>query len=506
MAHRVTIILNNLNFCLRVNDTKLMPLIEYITNRMVTYTFTFNKYLKRMVRIIDNSYYNFDTKKNIYRFPIKVIKHAMAAIGQYGVKREDIEIINNCNIDIDSEVYEWNKKFILRDYQEDYVNAILNNLDKKIFLIDASTGVGKTLCSCYLMHSLKMRSCIILLPKFINKWVDDLKEKLLLTDDDIYIVQGSESLIDLMLEEDIDYKIIIFSITTLTYYLSDYETDKYDYPVSPDKLMEHLKIGIIFNDESHLCFAALTHCLNYFNAQYFIGATATFDSNQKDIKRMYNLVIPPENRISNLVQVEPYTYTKAVQYRVEWNKLIRYKRKQGYNHILYEQSIMKNNIFMENYFLMVEHYFREMYLNKRKDLEKDKIAIFFASIDMCTTFTNWLKNRYPTENIYRYVGGDSYHTMLESNIIISNNGMLGTAVDIPNLIAVIQTISCSSLQINVQNFGRLRNLKGREVWYCYLFSKEIPRQFPMHMDRYNVIKDKIKEYYLEVYPHLIKTI
>lgn len=506
MNHRITIILNNLNFCLRINDTKLMPLIEFITNKMVTYTFTFNKYIKRMIRTVDSSYYNYDTKKNLYRFPIKVVKHTMAALGQYGLKKEDIEIINNCNTDSEVVTFNINPKYTPRDYQIDYVNAVIKNLDKKIFLIDAATGSGKGLISSMIISKLKMRVAAILLPKFINKWILDAKEYLGVTDEDIYVVQGSESLINLMLEKDIDYKIIIFSVTTLTYYLSDYEIDKYDYPVSPDMLMEHLKIGVIFNDETHLCFAALTHCLNYFNAKYFIGATATFDSNQKDIKRMYNLIIPSENRVSNLIQVEPHVNTKAVMYKLQFTKGIRYKRSRGYNHILYEQSILRNSVFRENYFLMVEHYFREMYLDKRQDKENDKVAIFFSSIDMCNTFTNWLKNRYPTENIYRYVGGDDYQTMLKSNIIISNNGMLGTAVDIPNLIAVIQTISTSSLQVNIQNFGRLRKLKDRDTWYCYLFTRDIPRQYAMHNDRYYAIKDKIKEFYLEMYKNEIKTI
>lgn len=506
MSYRVTIILNNLNFCLRLNDTRLNPMIEFVTNKLVTYSLQYNKYAKRLIRTVDKSYYTYDTKKNLYRFPIKVINNVMKAMGQYGITKEDIELVNNCNIDTEIITFNLNSKYTPRDYQEEYTNAVLKNLNKKIFLIDAATGAGKGLISSMIINKLKMRVGAILLPKFINKWILDAKEYLGVEDEDIYVVQGSESLINLMLEENIDYKIIIFSITTLTYYLSDYETNKNEYPITPDKLFEHLNIGIMFNDETHLCFHAITRCMIYFNPLYFIGSTATLDSNQRDIKRMYEIVIPLENRISNLVQSDPYTYTKAVQYKVQFNKRIRYKRKQGYNHILYEQSILHNSVFMENYFLMVEHYFREMYLDKRKDIENDKIAIFFSSIDMCTKFTQWLKGRYPTENIYRYIGGDSYQTMLQSNIIISNNGMLGTAVDIPNLISVIQTISTSSLQINLQNFGRLRRLKDREVWYCYLFSRDIPRQYHMHLERYNVIKPKIKEYYFEMYPHEIKTV
>ena len=310
MSYRVTLILNNLNFALRLNDTKLQPMIEFVTNKLVTYSLTYNKYARRLIRTVDKSYYTYDSKKNLYRFPIKTISNVMKAMGQYGVTRDDIEIINNTNIDTDIVNFNLNKKYIPRDYQIEYQDAVINNLNKKIFLIDAMTGAGKGLIASMIMSKLKMRVAAILLPKFINKWILDAKEYLGVTDEEIYIVQGSESLINLMLEENVDYKIIIFSITTLTYYLSDYETNKYDYPITPDQLFDHLKIGVMFNDETHLCFHAITKCTLYFNPFYFIGSTATLDSNQRDIKRMYEIIIPLENRVSNLVKVEPYTYTK----------------------------------------------------------------------------------------------------------------------------------------------------------------------------------------------------
>lgn len=505
MSYRVTLTLHNLNFTIKVHDNKLYSMLDGVMNQLVTYSLVYNKYLKRLTRTIDKSYYTRDPKTDEYRFPIKVISNVMRHMGTYGIVKEDIQVINETNPDLELVDFNLNKKYILRDYQEDYVGAVMTNLNKKIFLIDAPTGSGKGLMSSAIISKLRYRVGVMLLPKFINKWVLDAKNYLGVEDEDIYVVQGIDSLYSLVHERDITYKIIIFSLTTMTYYLSDYEKLE-QVPIAPSKLFEHLKIGVMFNDETHLSFAALTRCMLYFNPIYFIGSSATLDSNQKDLRRMYNIVIPPENRVSNLLQVDPYVNVKAVSYQLQFNKRIKYKRSQGYNHILYEQSIMKNSIFRNNYFDMIVYYLEDMFFKKREDKKKDKVAIFIASVDMCSLFTNYLKKKYPHENIYRYVGGDSYQTMLESNIIISNNGMLGTAVDIPNLITVIQTISTSSLQINIQNFGRLRKIKDRQVWYCYLYTRDIPRQYPMHMDRYNAIKDKIKEYYSELYPKLIKTV
>ena len=124
---------------------------------------------------------------------------------------------------------------------------------------------------------------------------------------------------------------------------------------------------------------------------------------------------------------------------------------------------------------------------------------------MCSDFTEYLKGKYKDENVYRYIGGDSYNTMLESNIIVSNGGMLGTAVDVKGLIAVIQTVSTSSLQSNLQNFGRLRKIPDRDVWYYYIFTRNIPRQYHMHIQRYDAIQEKMAYYTHEEYQYELKT-
>lgn len=508
MSYKLQLTLNNLNFTVKLYTDEMRKVLESVTCRLVTYSITYNRLAKRVIRSIDRTYYVYDNKEEVYRFPIKIIKNFMLTLGSYGILKEDIELINNTNIDFFSVVYKWNNQFVPREDQQLYIDAIMKNLNNKLFLIDAATGFGKSMLACYLFRQLGYRVGMIILPKYIEKWIDDCQKYLKIPKEEIYVVQGSESLINLMNNQEDEYNIVIFSITTLTYYLNDYETKpdyEFMYPIKPQHLFTHLQLGILFNDETHQCFGAISKCMMYFTAKYFIGSSATLDSNQKDLRKMYLTILPHENRVSNLAKVKAYTYTKAIMYNLDLHKAFRYKRAKGYNHILFEQSILRNKTLTLDYFEMVHYYIQEAFFNKRKDIENDKIAIFFASIDMCTRFAIYMTEKYPNEKVYRYVGGDSYSIMLQSNIIISNNGMLGTAVDIPMLIAVIQTISTASLQINIQNFGRLRNLKDREVWYYYLFTKDISRQYQMHIERYNAIKEKIKEFFIEYYPKRLRT-
>ena len=63
-------------------------------------------------------------------------------------------------------------------------------------------------------------------------------------------------------------------------------------------------------------------------------------------------------------------------------------------------------------------------------------------------------------------------------------------MDIPNLRVVIQTVSVSSIQANIQNFGRLRKLKDRDTKYCYLYCNNIPKQKDYHMRRVELFRDR----------------
>lgn len=503
---KIKIVVHKLHFIIRINDRSLAHILELVTSKLMTYTYVYNKQWKRLVRTPDKGYYVYNVRSNEYRFPINIIKDVIMLLGQAGVSREDIYLVRENNINPSMIDVEWNKDLVLRDYQTDYCNAIIENSEKGMFLIDLMTGYGKTISASFLVYHYKIRTALLILPKYIQKWVDDLKKYLLATDEEIFIVKGSESLIALMEEEDITYKYIIFSMRTVSNYISDCLAGKNEmYPVQPEDLFSHLGIGILLNDETHQHFHAVSQAMLYFDAMMFIGLSATFDSNQKDLKQIYNRVLPPGNRVSNLVKYDPYVYAKAVRYTLEFNRGIKYKRQQGYNHILYEQSILRNSVLLKDYLEMVAYYIEEGYLNRRK--EGDKLLVFFASIDMCTYATRYFQDKFstiPNLSINRYVEDDAYESVLNSDVSITTHLSAGTAFDIPNLITVIQTVSMRSLQANLQNFGRLRRLPDKETWYYWLYTKDIPNQKSMHQDRYETLEPKFKDYEDKYYPKMLR--
>jgi hypothetical protein len=79
----------------------------------------------------------------------------------------------------------------------------------------------------------------------------------------------------------------------------------------------------------------------------------------------------------------------------------------------------------------------------------------------------------------------------------------GTAIDIPLLHTVIQTVNVSSLQANEQNHGRLRDLPGKDVMFLYLYSKDIQKHKQYHLKRMNIFRPISKKFYTGHYPRTI---
>lgn len=386
-----------------------------------------------------------------------------------------------------------------------YDNAVCISVahPSKLYVTENYIVTHNTFIAVKALQSINKRTAILVIPKYIEKWMDDVIKYTDIDKEDIYVVQGGESLMNLMLEEDISYKFIIFSMRTVSNYITDYEEGKMPYPIQPPDLMDHLGIGVLLNDEMHQHFHALTKAMLYFDVEQAIGLSATLVSNRKEIDKIYSLIVPYENRISNIIKPDKFRHVRSIKYTLEMNRRIQYKRAKGYNHILFEQSICRNSIALRDYINMICYYVEIGYIQRYQPGEK--LLIFAASIKLCTILTERLKQRYPKLDVRRFVEDDPYENIINAEISVSSIGSAGTAIDIPGLITCINTISMSSLQANLQAIGRLRKIPDREVWYYYIWTKDIPNQYKMHLDRFNAIKHDIKEYVEDEYPYTIKT-
>lgn len=376
----------------------------------------------------------------------------------------------------------------------------------KLYVCENYVVTHNTVIAARSVTQINEKLLILVLPKYIQKWIDDMKKYTDIKGKSICVIQGSKNILKLMNSKKSElrnYKVYIASITTMNYLISDYEDKRYPYPMTPTEFSEHLGVGVLLNDETHQHFHALLKVSLYMNVNQIIGLSATLDSNRAEMKKMYDRMFPKDNRISNIIEVEKYTNVRSVQYTMNTLKGIKYLQGgQGYSHIVFEQSIIRNKQLTDSYFDMIYYYVKKDYLDRRE--EGEKLLVFFSTVAMCTMFTNYLKKKHPDIDIRRYCQDDPYENVINATISVSTIISASTAVDIPKLITVINTISMASLQANIQTMGRLRKLPGREVWYVYMYNPDIPNQKNMHKIRRDTIMFRSKVIYYDTYPNILK--
>lgn len=508
MRKVVTLDIHKTYFTVKIRGTHMYEILYGITRFLKSKKYVYNRIIKRMVVEDDKSYFSFDHSTKTYRFTIGVLKDVLGTFGNRGIKREEVLVHRTINKNVRPLNLEFKEDdFTLRDYQQTYSDILVNDgRAKSILLVDLATGYGKSLIAAHALTRIDEVTMILVLPKYVEKWRDDLYKYTNIKPFQICYIKGADSIKELMntKREHIYYKVFIASITTMNYMISEFEKNaEYTYPMSPDLFMDHLGVGVLLNDETHQHFHALLKVSLYMNVNQIIGLSATLDSNRNEMKRLYSYMFPSNHRISNIAKIERYTYVKAIEYNISTLKGIRYTTNQGYSHIAYEQSIMCSRRFLESYFKMIAFYVERDYIKRKQDGER--LLIFMSTVAMCTAFTNYLKDLYPSLDIRRYVEDDPYENVINAEISISTVISASTAIDIPKLITVINTISMASLQANLQSMGRLRKIEGRDVWYIYMYCPHIPNQKNMHKIRRDTIREKAKLIVYDEYPITLLT-
>ena len=137
---------------------------------------------------------------------------------------------------------------------------------------------------------------------------------------------------------------------------------------------------------------------------------------------------------------------------------------------------------METFYLkLIEGVLIDFYIDKYE--KKDKCLIFVGTVSFAARLTKYIQQKYPDKTVMRYCEEDPFSNLLESDICVSTVISAGTAVDIPDLRVVIQTVSISSTVSNIQNLGRLRDLKEKDTRFCYLYAENIKKQKTYHYKR-----------------------
>jgi len=421
------------------------------------------------------------------------------------IKLEITEKIDNSDYSVRSADLIVRPNWFLKPNQVPVSEFLLNN-PVKSKLVPLSTGSGKTFISLFVLAQFKQRIGIVVLPTYIPKWISDINAIHESERSDIMVVSGSDagmsgkklikSLVQAAEEDRLDKDYFIFSNRMLQNFISDYEEDPemcvLEYGCAPIELFPILGIGNLLLDEVHQHFHSIFKILIHTNVKYTIGLSATLMSEDPVLKRVHRVIFPSASIYGDMM-IKKYIDVYPTSYSLPENikRFIKtsFYGSTNYSHVAFEQSILKRTDLVKSYYRLINSCVVDYYINDY--LPKDKCLIFVATVQLATQLTDVLSKVYPDKDVRRYCEDDPYENLMDSDITVSTVLSSGTALDIPNLRVVVQTVSISAPVANIQNLGRLRQLPDRDVKFCYLYSDDITKQKQYHLARVNLFTNRV---------------
>ena len=398
-------------------------------------------------------------------------------------------------------------KFNLFDYQETIKKFLLRRFKKVIpnrLLVTLAPGKGKTLVACNTLVKINRRFAIVVLAQYIDKWISDVKKNMNITGEDIYVVQGKKSLTKLMgMKKKEIPKIVIFSNRTLLNVIKRMEDGTYgeDFNIPLYGLLEHCDIDTVLLDEVHQEFVSIYKIIMMLNPRRTLGLSATFSTDNRALKPHFEDFFKSFNRINPLGK-DKYRNVTSVQFKFSNTRGINYINwfTKAFGHVNLEASILKFPTISKRYLDMIEYMVLKKYIKRPKGT-RGRCLIFVSTIAMAEQVVARLQSKYPDFDIRKYTGEDQMKNVLEPDICCSTLGSAGTAIDIDQLTTVIQTVSILSSNANIQSFGRLREIDGRDdLNFVYLWTEDISSMKSHHMNRIRLFDGDYIKWYYETYP------
>lgn len=438
--------------------------------------------------------------QNVYLFHVNQFLHLITYLREIGYELTDVVKTDHRDYTIAKEDYQVKPGWKPNEEQEPMVE-FLTSSPTKSKLLGLRTGGGKTVVSLISLAKIGWRTGIVILPQYIDKWCGDIPNVHVATTKDVMVVQGSKALRGLVaLAKDNEYvgRYIVFSSRTLQEFIFQFEEDPalcvQIYGCTPLELMPLLGIGVVLVDESHQHFHAIYRILIYSNVKYQIGLSATLLSDDNVVTRAHNVVYPKQF-VYDTGSFIRYTDVYALSYYIPDTMIRKVKftnyGSHNYAHTAFEQSIMRDRDLKAFHLKLWGNAIEDFYVDPYE--KGDTCMIFVATVKLASFLTGYLRDKYPEYNVQRYCEDDPFENLEEADIVVTTIISAGTAVDKANLRTVIQTVSVSSTVANIQNLGRLRQLKdGKDTRFVYFFAENIRKQTTYHYKRKELFRDRVK--------------
>ena len=377
------------------------------------------------------------------------------------------------------------KSFIPRPHQIDAIAYIKEDLPRRKGLA-IQTGSGKTVSAISGMIAYG-KAGLVVVSRLQQQWIKSIREFTTAKPNQVYLVQGHKSFVDLI-TSDIKPEIIVFSLETLREYCKQGPLYR-DYPPF-DEFCKYFGIGFKIMDEVHLNFHACTMIDLSCNIPNNVYLTATFASSDKSTRRIFETVYPTSMQFGR-TNIEKYT--KAYMYSYFGN--IRDKeviRKRGYSQVKFEQYLTQRPMLLKAWLNDVIHpIMMSHYVNVKNPGEK--VLIMVETLEMAEAIYAYCKKEFSEYKTVKFVGGISDKVLDSNEIIIATEKSCGVGKDIKHLRALINIISTRSIPLIKQIFGRLRKIPGVQTEYADICDENLTAQVRHRETRFDVFSEIASE-------------
>lgn len=501
------LVVRTTSFIVYPQTTKALNFLNMFKSIFNTYKLVpyYHNKIRKFKRDISRNYTAGNHILNEYVFILTSINEFLAKAKEWRFRQEDFEVTYDDRTYSRHIEVESNVTFKPRKYQKKYIRALSSKKAKPCLLVDLQTGKGKTYIGTHAVKNIGKRTLVIVLPRYMKKWREDLKSNLSVTDDDIVSVRGGgelENTMQIANTKDFDPKFIIISNRTLYLFIKAYENRAVaNEGFTPFDLTKVFKSSVVIIDEIHQEFFSMFKIMLYMNVTNLIALSATLESNDKDQERMYDYLFPPEARL-DILKKDKYVDVVSIKYSLLTPKL-RYESLMdgSYNHTELEKSIMRHKPSLDSYYALIFKLIDEYYISRIRKNSKDRLVIYAATVKMCTLLTERIAKKYKDKDVRRYVEDDPVSNILEADVSVTTIISAGTAMDIKNLITVIQTINILSIQSNKQVLGRLRKLENMKTVFVYIWAKNLKPHVRYEQARIKMLEDVTKSFTFIEYPH-----
>ena len=446
-----------------------------------------------------------------YRFHINQLDHLFNIFGNHGIPKRRIEVVKREMYLPETCDFKIQGGKTPRENQIPLIEYIVNPGHTKV--VTLQTGQGKTFCGLKAGELIGERIVIQVLGRFFEKWESDVAEAYGLDPERVVALRGAKKLkqfLDLyfMDPEGMSFDVLLITSKTIQDYISEYELTQFKHMpkgvVRPEDIYEMLGIGYRIMDEVHMHFHLNYKTDLYTHIPKGLYLSATLNPDDPFIKEMYNIAYPPSLRMDGGKFIK-YCHVTSIDYQLKDSRQAKYLSPQGsYNHIVYEEWIMKDNDRLGRYLELIREVYEYKFLKTRK--EGQKCLIFAGSVEMCEIISGYLGELFDEEVIEKYTSEDDYDVLMKSDTVVSTLGSSGTAVDIINLSVCIMTTALSTSQANLQAVGRLRelvNYKPDKPNFYYFTCLDISKHVDYKNKKKDILSGRALSHKSEHYPTLV---